>query len=125
MSVHNYTEEQQEFKLVDFKKQIKEFLINKTELVVNYRESLGDEVVTLKSKISKFNITEDIDNYVLNATFRNKRSISVVLPKDKVIINTLISIDEEKLYIYEARADEAGVLLGIGFTVEPIDINKK
>ena len=125
MSVHNYTEERQEFKLVDFKKQIKEFLINKTELVVNYRESLGDEMVTLKSKISKFNITEDIDNYVLNATFRNKRSISVSFPKDKVIINSLISRDEERLYIYEARADEDGVLLGIGFTVEPIDINKK
>lgn len=106
----------QEFSLSEFKKQIKEFFKNKTNLVVNYRESLEDESVEIKSWISMYNIIDDTDQYILDLVFRNKRAISVVLPKNKVKTNILCS--SGCLYIYEARADEGKEILGVGFTIQ-------
>jgi len=106
-----------EFNLSEFKKQIKEFLKNKTVLLVHYRESLEDpEAVPFKSWISSYKVVDDTDQYVLDLVFRNHKSISIALPKDRVQLNIINS--DGALYIYEVRTDENNILLGIGFTVQ-------
>jgi len=105
----------EEFQLTEFKKQLGLFIKNKTKVEVNYQESIDDARTVFESKISKYAIIDDTEDYILNVTFRNKREVSVILPKNRLQTNRVLV--KGKLFAFEARTDEGLTLLGIGFEV--------